>query len=201
MPFGENKQKVMLEEGSVFLGLFNNPHLIGTIGNGDPFSSFSGDNVGFFRQGTLAVTLPRSYAEFLARTPTLKVRKDLIRKDFLLNLEAAQMNADLMALAFGMRTQPNFSDGGFVGDLGWLGSNEPVQPENGYLIVTRLTDGTPFYIAMWAGKVTTEDLGLTFPGTTHVGYNIKVESFQHNQFASSGTDAEKHYGLMWTDNS
>lgn len=203
MAFGLDTGPFWLKEGLVEVGAWTNITSIGVAPSGDPVSvNWNGDELSYFRQGTTNVALTRSYAEARGFTPSVKLRKDLIQKDFAWNVEVFQYNADLMALARGLLTQAGYNSGvGFIADLSWVGSDEPVQPFYGYLITSELTDGTPVRIAMWYGKNTTEDIGLALSGTDYATTAFQAEAFIAPGFDATGVDAQKHYGMYWIDNS
>ena len=147
-PFG-------FKEGLIKLGVWTSPQLIGTDTT-DPLNRFAGDDLGFFRQGSLNVGLTREYAEFLAGTPGILARKDLIRKQFFVELMAAQFNADLLKLLRGLNVQAGHAvttPSAKTLDLAFVGSDEPSQPRDGYLIETTLTNGKPLFIATNKEKI------------------------------------------------
>jgi hypothetical protein len=195
MPYGRSKDQFLLKEGTVQIGTWSDPHSITTAA--DPSSSFtaSGD-LGYFQQGTVNGSIARQYAEFMSGTPGVKVRKDLIRKDFMVSMQNAQVNTDLLALAQGLEVET-----GGTYDLAWIGPDEPTQNRNGYLWSTELVDGTPLYIAMWAGQVTSEEVGFAPSGTEHVTYELKVESFEGPTFTGNDANDQRSYGLIWLDTS
>lgn len=199
MAFDLNTGPFLLKEGLIQIGTWSTVTAIGTAGDGDPLNHFAGSNLAYFRQGTTTIEMPRSYAEARGFTPSIKLRKDLIQKDFNIMAEIFQYEIDLFELLEGMYVQAAYSGGGWDGDLGWIGSDEPTQPHYGYLITTALTDGTPFYIAMWYGKVTTEDPNVALSGTDYATINMRIEAFNHPDFDATGTDAQKHYGMWWLD--
>jgi len=200
MALERNKDEFQLKEGILEKGTITAPENIGEVGNGDPNDSFTGgEDIGFFKQGTLNFGLTRTFAEALAGTPAIKVRKDLITKFMMISVEGFQLNAELMALDRGLLVSAGFDDSGFTGDLGFLGSDEPTQPFDAYRITTSQTDGTPLFIIFFEAKVTTEDVGLAFSGTEHVTTNIQIEAFPHPNFATTGVPAQKHYGVIVRD--
>ena len=183
--FGKSRDQFLLKEGIIEIGVFASPatltpatFLAGWTSTGD---------LGYFQQGTMNVELNRTYAEFLAGTPGKLIRKDLIRKQFQITMQAAQYNADLLALAQGLDVD---SGGGL--DMGWIGSDEPTQVVNGYRITTALVDGRALYIAVWAGQVTSEAVGPKLPGTAHSTFDLKVEAFEHEDFTTSPDDTHNY---------
>jgi len=197
MAFGINSEPFLLAEGQLSIGTFLNPELVGTNGI-DPESLFTGDNLGWFKQGTCNITIPREFAEFPAGTPSILVRKDLTKKMFGIEVELGQFSADILELAKGTKTKRNHavtSPSSKVVDLMWMGSDEPIQPYYTWRLRTKLTSGRPLDLYIWHGKVTTDDIGLTLSGTEHATNKLKVEAFPHPNFDVFGADAQKHYGL------
>ena len=143
--------------------------------------------------------MPRSFAEARGFTPSIKLRKDMIQKDLMIEVELFQWNKDVLNLALGTFTQGGYTAAGFTGDLMWLGSDQPQQGFNAYLISSELTDGTPFKIAMWQGLITTEDSAIALSGTEHATVKANIEGFNHPNFTATGLGAQKHYGLLWFD--
>ena len=201
MAFSLNTEPFLLKEGKIEIGTWTNPDQIGNGTIGDPTGQFSGNDLGWFQQGSTNIALNRTYAEARGGTPSIILRKDLTQKDFMINLALFQYDIDTLELAKGLYVQKAYSASGFTGDLAWIGSDEPTQPYYGYLITSALTDGTPFYIGMWYGKVTTEDISDTLSGTDYSVINAQLQAFPHPNFGSTASDAQKHYGIYWIDNS
>lgn len=201
MSYGFNSNKFLIKEGTIQVGTWTTPHLIGT-NNTDPLQYFSGNVLGYFKQGTLKPMLNRNFAEFLANTPGILVRKDLIRKQFHFDLELAQFNADTLALAMGTYqiagysiTTPTIK----TVDLNFFGSDQPVQNPLGYLITTATVDGKAFYMAGWSMVNTSEDVSPTLSGTAHATIKCKFEAFPSLDFAGLPTENQQHYGLYWDE--
>jgi len=195
-----NSGPFLLKEGYVEIGLWTDPQDIAPAV--DPNLSFTSDGIiGYFEQGTSKVALDRTYAEFLAGTPGKTVRMDLTLKKFSIEFMMAQFEAQTLALAQGLDVE----DGNFT--LGWIGNDEPVDPQfgvhgfNGYRITTALTDGNPFYIAVWYGKDVSEAVGWELAGTKHGTYKLLVRAFEHPNFTDP-TDADDthNYGMVYFDN-
>ena len=184
MSYGLSIDPFLIKEGNLFIGNFS------SIDFNDPVSGFSGENLGYFKQGSIKIGLTRKYAEFLSGTPAIRVRKDLIQKDFSLEVEFAQYNKDLIKLLFGA----DLVQSGGLENL-YFGSDEPVQGFYGYLLETELTDGTPFKIAMWHGKCTEENISTTLPGNDYGILKMRVDAFPH----PSITDKNKAYGFCQLD--
>lgn len=181
MAYGKSKDQFLLKEGIIEIGVWTNPDLI--VPGVDPTSSFAtAGDLGYFQQGTVNPEVNRTFAEFLAGTPAKKIRKDLIQKEFMLTLTMAQYNTDMLALAQGLDVDTG------TYPIAWIGTDEPTQKFNGYLLSTELVDGTPFYIAMWSGKVTSEAVGPVLPGTAHSTYEFKIEAFEHDNFVTTPND-------------
>ena len=199
MAYGLSKLPFSLKEGEMKVGAWTDPDLIGgpTPDAVDPTTKFSGDKIGYIKQGTINVGLTREYVEALAGTPAKIVRKDLTRKQYFLEFELFQINGDLMALALGMDTDVGYTGGAKTFTIGHVGPDEPTQSENGYYIETQLTSGNNFYFAVYAGKVTTEDVSKTLAGTDYATTKVKVEAFPDD---ANFTDADadlRSYGSWW----
>lgn len=189
MAFGRSNQQELIKEGGIEIGQTATPE---ATTDSDPLSSsgwVSAGDVGYFQQGTLNPEMNRSYAEFLAGTPAVKVRKDLIRKDWNFSCQMGQYNADTIELCMGL----DVSVGTYT--LGFIGSDEVPQPQYAYLITTFRVDGAPIYMMMFWGKQTGEAVGPKLPGTAHSTYDFKAESFQHPAF-DTAPDETHNYGFF-----
>lgn len=184
MAYGRNRNELLIKEGTLNVGDVSNPQNISPGSN--PSTSFTLENVGWFQQGTCDPQINREYAEFLGGTPAILVRKDLIRKSFIINAQLAQFNADLFALVQGLDVETG------TYDLGWIGPDEVVQSEYAYSIETFLVDGTPFTLYMFSGRQTGEAVGPKLPGNAHSTYDFKAEAFPHEGF----TDDTRSYGVF-----
>lgn len=191
MAYGLNANPFLLKEAYPAIGTWLNPQSLTPAAN--PASSFTSNGIlGYFRQGTEVVGISRQFATFISGTPGKIVRKDLVLKGFMLTFQMAQYNANLLALAQGL----DVDTGAY--DLAWIGSDEPTQTFNGYNVPGQLTDGTPFAIAMWYGKVTSEEVGWTYSGTEHSTYELKIEAFEHPNFTNpSNTNDQHNYGMIY----
>lgn len=197
MAYGKSSLPFLLKEGFLSIGLWPNPTLL--TPNNNPVATFQDDgDVGYFKQGTSKLMLERQYAEFLAGTPGKVVRKDLVLKRFTISAMFAQFDQDRLALAQGLDVEL-----GQV-DIAWIGSDEPggtVSPTgfNGYLLTTQLTDGQPFFPAMWYGKDVSESVGWELSGTEHGTYEILLQSFEHPAYQDNPDDTH-NYGAIFFDN-
>lgn len=185
MAYGTNRNQYGLKEGRIFIGDWD----AGSIDPDDPLAAFTNEeDLGDFQQGSLSPEITRAYAEFLVGTPAIMSRKDLIRKQWMISATFAQYNADLMQLVQGL----DLDDSG-TWDVAYIGSDEVIQPTNGYSIITALVAGQAFVPAMFNGKVTAEAVGPTFPGTTHSTYQFKVEAFPDEDFLANDV---RNYGAI-----
>lgn len=203
MAFGLDTGPFLIQEGTWYVGTWTDPDTIGNGSVGDPAALFTGDPIGWFKQGTTTINLNRTYAEAKGLTPSVKLRKDLIEKTFMFNLQLFQYSADTMELFMGLYTQAGYSAAGFTGNLMWVGPWEDncVGDFRGYLLRTQTTDCVPLNIAVWYGKVTTEDTTITLAGTDYATMPVKVEAFMSPAFTTSAADLQKSYGMIWQDNS
>lgn len=199
MAFGQSNEPFLLKEGTVEIGTVTNPELIGT-NNTDPLSFFSGDVLGYFRQGSTNIGINRTYAEALAGTPAIRVRKDLVQKDFSIQLNIFQYNADLMNLVMGLDVQAGYpitTPSVKTVDLAHIGHDEPVQAAQKYgiLLRTELTNGKPFFVLMYQGQNVSEDASLALAGTDYATPAINFQAFP----AASITNGRRDYGVFWID--
>lgn len=206
MAFGLNANQLVLKEAQLYVGTWTNPQTIGNGVVGDPESLFTGDAIGYAQQGGTVIGLTRTYAEALSGTPSIRVAKDLVTKNLSFTLNEFQFNADLFDHSMGLLVQAGYTAAGFTGDLGWIGSNEPgacsgASPFNGYLMKTETINCVPLKIAIWYGKPVTEDMSLTMSGTDYVTRALQIDAFVSPDFGTTTTDAQKHYGMIWLDNS
>lgn len=184
MAHGLNRNKFLLKEGIIQIGTWNN--LTTLSANSDPNSLFtSAFTLSYFQQGSLSPELNRQYAEFLAGTPAQKIRKDLIQKEWMISAQFAQYTGELMGLVQGLKVST-----GTWGTVALIGTDEDIQDEVGYRIVTALTDGTPFYMYIWSGKQTGEAVGPKLSGNAHSTYDFKAEAFPHPNLAAQQYDVQ-----------
>jgi len=201
MAFGLDTNPFLLQEGTWYVGTWTDPDTIGNGSVGDPLDLFTGDPIGWFKQGTSSTNFARQYAEAMALTPGIKLRKDLTLKTFEMNLQLFQYSPDTLELFMGLYTQAGYSADGWTGNLMWVGPWEDNCDDDfrGYCLQSQLTDCTPFNTAIWYGKVTTEDTSIATSGTDYAILPIKVEGFQSPAFTTSAADLQKSYGLLWTE--
>lgn len=194
MAYGKNINQFILKEGDILIGTWASPNaLVPTV---DPTTSFTEvASVGYFQQGTFAPAISRTFAEFLAGTPGKKVRKDLTLKQWSWASTFAQINEDLLGLVQGS----DVDTGDFA--IAWLGNDEPAQAFNGYLNITQLVDDTEIAFALWYGKVTSENVGISLPGTEHGTYEFMVEAFEAPAFSGVNANDEHNYGAIIINNS
>lgn len=199
MAFGLSTAPFLIKEGTMYIGTVTSPETIGTDAV-DPLTKFTGDPLGYIRQGSINIDISREYAEALASTPGIILRKDLIRKQFRFIGELFQVNADLLALVRGLRVQASYAvttPSAKTIDLAHIGPDEPTSASTRYAvwIQTALTNGKEFYVAMYSAQNTSEDISITLSGTDYSVSNISFEAFPH---ASVTADTDL-YGAMWID--
>jgi hypothetical protein len=200
MSFGQNTNHFAIKEGTIKIGTWTTPNLIGDGSVGDPGSLFTGVYLGNFQQGTINIALNREFAEALSNTPAIILRKDLTRKMFYLECSIYEQNVDIWELCYGLFVQKDYSAAGWYGDIGKIGSDEPVQPYYGYLIESQLVNGNAFNVGIFKGKVVTEDVSQTRSGTEHIVIPVRVDAFpDDDNFELTGVDAQKHYGVIWKE--
>jgi len=171
MSYGLSTDPFLLKEGNVYVGSFSS---YPTSSTANPKDAFTGDILGYFKQGTINLSMPRAYAEARAGTPSKLLRKDLIQKDLMLEFDNFQFNNDILRLIMGTDFVQNSIESL---DLHYLGTDEVQQDTNGFMIETALTDGTPLNIFIWEGKVTSEDMAIALSGTEHAIIAAKIEAF------------------------
>lgn len=182
MAYGLNKDEFWIKEGSLYVGSYS------AISYNDPASNFSGDNIGYFKQGSTSFPISREYAEALAGTPAVLVRKDLTRKMMGIETDLFQVgNKDLLTLV--MNTDINVSG---TNENHFLGHDENTPSFYGFLLDATLVDGSAVKIGIWYGQVTTEDLTLALSGTEHATIHLKVEAFPHPDI----TNEKRDYGFI-----
>lgn len=205
MAFGLDAGQQIIKEPFLQVGTWTNPDTIGNGVVGNPTTLFTGDYLGYARQGTTNIGMTRAYAEARSGTPSIKINKSLIQKDLMITLEEFQYNGDIFEHSFGMYTQKAYTAAGWTGDLGWYGSDEPGgctgTQFNGYMALTETVDCEPIGIAIWYGKVTTEDFSVAFSGTDFTSHALQIEAFNSPDFGVTGVDAQKHYGMWWRQTS
>jgi hypothetical protein len=196
MAFSLQSGPFWLKEGTLEVGTVTNPQNIGQ-NNTDPRTFFTGTPLGYIRQGTINISLTREFAEFIANTPGILIRKDLIRKQFALEFEVGQFDGDVMERLNATTSQKGYSvttPSAQTWDLHHIGSDEPTLVEAAYMLEATLTNGWPIIVMVYAGKMTAEDISKTLAGTDYAVNTGRIEAFVHSGFTTA--QADKHYGLM-----
>lgn len=204
MALALNRDECLLKEGFAFIGDVTAPQNIGTTGNGDPYNSFTNsESLGYMNRGSVVVNMTREYAELESDTTAIKIRKDLIRKAFMLTFNSVQItNVDLWEIRDGLAVVKNFVDSGFTGDIGFIGPDEPTQTDRSFLLDSTDVDGKPYRVMVFAGRITSEDITETRSGDAHVEVGMTVESFPHPNFdVTVAAQKQKAYGVKWVDKS
>jgi hypothetical protein len=193
-----NSETFLLKEGTLSVGTWTNPEDIGTNAT-SPLSFFSGNPIGYVKQGTINIDIPREYAEFLNNTPGILIRKDLIRKQFAIEGENGQFDGEVTSLLKNTNSQLSYAvtiPSAQTWDLMHMGSDEPVQSAQGFLLETELTNGDIMLIGIYAGRLLTEDNSIALSGTEHAVQPFRIDSFVHPGFDGVTDEAQKHYGLI-----
>lgn len=182
MSYGLSSDPFMLKEGTLYVGTYASYPITASA---DPASVYTGDNIGYFRMGTINVNIPRSFSEFRSNTPSKRVRKDLIQKDLNLECELGQWNSDLLQLIFGTTLVTNAGnfDNHFIGSDETTGS--PGTTAYGYRLVTSRTDGVAFEIGIWTGRCYSESPSLTLSGTDYATLMLTVEALAVSSLADA----------------
>ncbi len=198
MAFAQDSEVLLIKEGVFKVGVFTNPQLIGTNAT-SPASFFTGDIIGFIKQGTISVNINRTFAEFKSSTPAIMIRKDLIEKTFTTTFESGQFDGDSIELLKGTNSQKDFNvtiPGAETWDIHHMGSDEPVQPAQGFLLDTLLTNGDRFLVAIYSGRVLGEDISIALSGTDYAITGGEVVAFPDSNFTGVTDETQKHYGFL-----
>jgi hypothetical protein len=206
MALALSSEELQLEEGFLFVGTYPDPENIGAVGGGDPESHFTSSGiVGYLERGTMVIGVNREYAEAESGTSAVKIRKDMIRKTYMITGNSLQINnPDLWEIRDGYLVQKNFVDSGFTGDIAHIGPGEPTSASTarGWLLKARDVTGEPHEYALYFGRVTTEDISENRSGDAYVSIPIQIEAFPHPNFdVSVPAEKEKAYGSKWNDRS
>jgi len=187
MAFGQDENSLRLETGTLFLGAFTNPGTIGTD-NVFPSSKFSGDKIGFIVQGTQVFNLPDTFVEALTETPQKLIRKDPIRRQYTIEGELFDFNADILEVIYSLRVQASYSitvPHTKTIHLAHIGTSSPPRLKFGLLLQAQDVAGKDQEIAMYNGISTPENLSFTFSGTDYVKTAFKFEGTPHPDFTTS----------------
>lgn len=203
MSFGRSANDFLIKEFKISIGTFTNPNTIG-VDTTLPDAKFilSGD-LGFIEQGSVEFAIAREFAEFISGTPGVKAAKDLTLKAPSITANLAQFNIDVIELAMGLRTQKNYEITTPVArtiQLAHLGSDQPVQPLNGYLLDGQLKDSRRFSIGIYQGQINTEDVTIALDGSSHATLPIEIEAFPDPSFGTDCVSSQKHYGYLTISN-
>lgn len=199
--YGQNAEEFLLKEGILYVGTWNNPENIGAD-DMRPEAHFTPDGIiGYTKMGTTVVTMPRAYAEARTGTPSIIVRKDLIQKDLGITIENFQFSAELTQLLKGANSQLGYATADpapEVWDIFHLGSDEPIQNARGYLLKSFLTDGSPFQVAIYFGRILTEANDIALSGTDYAVQPTTITAFPHPNFTDAVANAaQKMYGAIF----
>ncbi len=202
MPFpGQQKSQMQIRQAEVLSGIWNNPITMGDGVVGDPATLFtSGGSLGYIQNGSFKNSILREFAEVLSGNPKKLVRKDLTRKQMIIEAMLQQFNAETMNLATNSFTEADYVNvaADFLGDLILHGTEEESCGDvfNGYMIIGQLVDCTPFGIGVYAGIQTAEDVSLEY-GDTHVVMPVKIEATPHPDFPDTQDGQKRSLGLWW----
>ena len=190
MAFAFSDTKFLLKEGNLKIGSFAAG--ISTITPATDIEDlFTGEFFGYIRMGTIEEQLADQFAEYMANTPHIRVRQDLIQRDFGLNFTANQVDADTLELIMNATTATS----GGVTQV-HIGSDAPVKARNGYLLISELVDGTAFKMAIYNGEVVTDSKNAARDGSNHADRAVQVRAFEGDPWIADPTlDKTKSYGL------
>jgi hypothetical protein len=193
MSYGQNKEEMLLKEPVIWVGSVTAPDTIATIL--DPLSLFTVVPLGYSMQGSLTINMNRTYAIAKSGTPQFILRQDLVEKTVGLTTSLFQFNQDLLQLALGLRSVTNG-----LKKFNHIGFDEPIPPQQCYLLKGKRVDGSLMYIAFWSAQVTTEDLSIAFSGTEHATIPFTLTAFPDftNFTLNEGNDDQDCLGTWWT---
>ncbi len=199
MAFSKDSNPFLIKEGTVYKGDAVNPELLGVNGFNPPSFLVNGEPIGYIKMGTIDAQLTDEFATFLSDTPHIKIRQDLIYRQFKMVFSSGQFDADSMELLKDTYSQKGYvatNSGGEVWDLHHVGSDVRGQVYNAYWIDSLLTDGTRWMIAIWQGRILSPDKGVKTDGNDYAVNNGTIEAFPHPNFDGEPNEAQRHYGFF-----
>ena len=190
---GFNKEEFILKEPTpIQYGTWTDPHLI--TPSTDPETSFTAtDNVGYVRKGTITFGLNDEFVEYESETPSIIVRKDLLKRAVTLQMTINQFNMTMYEMAFTLDTQTG------TYKLAHVGHDAPEKTRFGFLMSGQKVDGSVYKIAIWSGEFTTEDKSIVYPGNAHVDHAAMIQAFPGDTFTAnrSTINDRRDYALIW----
>lgn len=198
MAFGLDSGPFWLKEGFLYVGDWDTPELIGTDST-RPEEHFTGDQIGYIKQGTTTINMARTYAEFKAGTPAEMVRKDLVEKTFGIQFELGQFGKELFQLLKGTDSQLDYAvtiPSTETWHIHHIGPDEEVQTPRGYLLKAKLTNDQLIQVAIYYGRVLSEDNNIVLAGTDYAVQAGMVTAFRHPNFVGEGTELRCYGGVF-----
>lgn len=201
MAFGVNDQETILNEGKLYIGTWMNPNTIGNGTTGDPKALFVGEEIGIIKKGTLNPQIARALAKLYRDTPGELQRADITQKDYMIECEIQQYNADLIELLTRAITQKNYqgtADSGIY-DINHIGTQEDnctTSPNFGLMILRQRQDCKEIGMAMYNGIMTSESISFQV-ADDYLSLAFKAEATPHPDFAETFPGTGKNLGSMW----
>lgn len=181
----------ILKEGMIDYGTIASPDAIDP--STDPNDSFSlTDNVGYIRMGTINMNMPDERVEYLSNTPHIRIRNDLLMRDWFWEFTVNQFNITALALFKNTLTE----SGAY--NLMHVGPDQAIATRYCFRLRSFRVDGTAFNAFIYSGEVATEDNSITPSGSDYVDIPVRILAYPHADFdISDATDLQKAYGLVW----
>lgn len=201
MAFGRNNREVVLNEGFMQYGVWTNPETIGISGTNWE-TQFVGDDLGIIETGTAKGDVMRGLLELLSGTPQKLERKDLIRKQFVIEGNLMQLDLDTVALVTqGLKTA--YVDAPYVADIVHIGTEEDIcsTAVNGFLVTLKAQDCKPVYLGMWDSIITSETASLLATGNKYATLAMKAEARPHANFSQIYPETARNLGAWWKQQS
>lgn len=195
--YGRDQGQALIQEGTLYIGSYPNPETIGNGIVGNPSSAFVADgDAGFFKQGSFKKTIQRTLVEMLSGTPAQLVRKDIIRKDDIWEVDFYQQNIDLWALLFQDYVLKGYNAGGWIGDIAFEGTQEDNcnKPLIGLLLVTQLQNCKEVLFGQYNANISTETVD-TVLGTQYTVTHGKFQARPHPNFGQSFNEQKQSLGF------
>lgn len=199
MAYGKSKTEQRLNEGELFIGVVTDPSTIGDGSTGNPKDLFTGESLGFIKQGTLNPTLARQLSMLYSDTPSELVRVDLIQKDWSVECELTQYNADILKLTTQAFAQIGYTNGSYIGDLIHIGTEEDVCSQDVFfalMLLTQRVDCKEIGMLWYSAINTTESISFQV-SQEHGSIAFKAMSTPDPDFSTDYPDTTKNQGLIW----
>jgi len=179
MSYGKNEENLVIKGADIY---------IGTI---DGSEVFTGDHIGYYKQGEGGITFSKEFAEALFDTPASLIDKSLVRKTVAANISLFQHDPEWYANIIGGTLIDHPTDP--TKYRLYFGPDEPVKSSVAFRFDFETIGGDAFSCYLRKCKFLSDTIEIPIAGTEHAVLPLMIEAFEDKTI----TDRTKAYG--WWD--